>query len=46
MLVLVRALRRAIRAGDEQAVGLAYFNLSERIGREKAMALAHRLWRR
>jgi hypothetical protein len=46
MLALVRALRRAIRTGDKQAVGLAYFNLSERIGREKTMAPAHHFWRR
>jgi hypothetical protein len=45
MLALVRALRRAIHAGNDTAIGVAYFELAERIGSQKAMALAHRFWR-
>jgi hypothetical protein len=42
MLTLIRSLYRAIRAGDEAAVGSTYWELREHIGREKAGALAHR----
>jgi hypothetical protein len=42
MLTLIRSLYHAIRTGDETAVGTAYWELREHIGREKASALAHR----
>ena len=44
MLALIRTLYRAIRAGDD-TIGLAYWELRERIGRVKAGALADRFWR-
>ncbi len=46
MLTLIRTLRRAIRARDDTATGVAFRELMTLIGREKALALAHRLFRR
>jgi hypothetical protein len=46
MLALVRTLRRAIRTRDYDTTGVAFAELTARIGREKAFALAHRFFRR
>jgi hypothetical protein len=45
MLTLIRALYRAIRAGDDTAVGIAYWALRQHVGREKASNLVERFWR-
>jgi hypothetical protein len=43
MLTLIRALYRAICAGDDTAVGIAYWALRQHVGRERAQAIARRL---
>lgn len=46
VLILARAIRRALLAGDLIALGRAYKNLQEYIGPEKAYQLFRRLSRR
>ncbi len=38
-------LNRTIRIGDDTIIGVSYWELRQRIGREKASDLAERFWR-